>query len=619
MPPETTGPTVRYPFSELLSYRQFSPDDNLVYLPEGAGLAVGFGLALSPKGQSDAEAGAWQEDLFKACPPEGLIQFVELSDRPLAGFLEAWTHARWDQNPHPLLRELAYQRREFLYATSNERSMLPPTVDALYPRLSKTYCLVRLPYSGDGTSESERQAGCDAAVAVRHALVRTLQRGGIETAPLGASEYLFLEQQAEYLAAVEVSTLGSSRHWTGTPAGSGGPLLVSPQGQLACFDVLQTSTNYSFVLIGSSGSGKTHFLHEMTCDFLSKAGLVRLIDQGRSYQRFCGLMGGEYVALSNDNPLSLNPFSHLRNQQDLEEMRGLLNDLFYQLAFPQTTEEDLDHWRYAAIGHAITASWQDKRSDTELRDIYYWLDQHDDPRVREVAGQLEPYATGRYAPWFRGPRQLPLGNPLVVFDLVALQPDSPWKAAVATLVMYHATEEMYRADRSLPKMLALDETWALVGCLRSGKFVQSALRRLRMYRGCAGLLLQSFDEVGQFAVAKAFMENSAWQFVFQQPPSVLERAKANKLIGGDAATMELLKAVRSGPGFSEIYVRGEEGSGVYRFIPDRHSYYAFSTRQPDIACFNDLVGQGLTDFEALDLMARKDYETMWGSVEPGRV
>jgi len=39
-----------------------------------------------------------------------------------------------------------------------------------------------------------------------------------------------------------------------------------------------------------------------------------------------------------------------------------------------------------------------------------------------------------------------------------------------------------------------------------------------------------------------------------------------------------MRTVRSGKGYSEVFVRGEDGAGLYRFVMDRHSYYTFTTK-----------------------------------------
>jgi conjugal transfer ATP-binding protein TraC len=400
--------------------------------------------------------------------------------------------------------------------------------------------------------------------------------------------------------------------WRGTSPKQAGPLLVSRRGQLACFDLLQTTINYNFIIVAASGSGKSFLANEIVSDFLSKGGMARLIDVGRSYHRFCTVMGGENVVFSTENPVSLNPFSDIKSKEDLAEMMAMLKDLLRQMAFPLTPEEETPAWQYAALEEAIQGAWEGKQDRTELADVYNWLNDHGDPRAADLAFQLKSYAFGRYAPWFSGPRTVSFNNPLVVIELEELKSDPQLQAVVMTLVIHQVTKEMYLSDRKIPKLLAIDEAWDLLSGLRTGKFIETAFRRARKYNGIAGIITQSFEDFEKSAAAKAAIENAAWQFILYQRAESLDFAVRNKRLVSDEGTVNLIRSVRSGLGFSEIYVRGENGSGLYRFVTDKHSYYTFTTNPKDINRLNALVETGMSISEAIDKLAMADYSKMWG-------
>lgn len=401
--------------------------------------------------------------------------------------------------------------------------------------------------------------------------------------------------------------------WRGTSPRNAGPLFVSRRGQLACFDLLQTTINYNFVIVAASGSGKSFLANEIVSDFLSKGGMARLIDVGRSYHRFCTVMGGENVVFSTDNPVSLNPFSDIKTKEDLAEMMAMLKDLLRQMAFPLTPEEETPAWQYAAIEEAIQGAWEVKQDRCELADVYDWLINHGDTRAADLAFQLKAYSHGRYAPWFSGPRTVSFNNPLVVIELEELKADPQLQAVVMTLVIHQVTKEMYLSDRKIPKLLAIDEAWDLLSGLRTGKFIETAFRRARKYNGIAGIITQSFEDFEKSAAAKAAIENAAWQFILYQRAESLDFAVRNKRIVSDEGTINLIRSVRSGQGFSEVYVRGENGSGLYRFVTDKHSYYTFTTNPKDINRINGLLSSGSTMAQAIDTLAMGDYSKMWGS------
>ena len=402
--------------------------------------------------------------------------------------------------------------------------------------------------------------------------------------------------------------------WRGTGAQNGGPLFVSRKGQLATFDLLKTQINYNFVVIAASGSGKSFLTNEIVCDFLSKGGIARIIDVGRSYHRFCTRVGGQNIVFSPDSPVSLNPFSGIYTQEDLNEMMPMLKDLLRLMAYPLTAEADTPAFQYQILEKAIQEAWLKRKDNAELIDVYEWLLGYDDPqlRTRDLAVQLEPYAAGRYKRWFSGPRTVSFDNPMVVIELEELKQDTNLQAVVLQLMIHQVTKEMYLSDRKIPKLLAIDEAWDLLGNVKTGKFIETSFRRARKYNGIAGVITQSFEDFEKSEAARAAIENAAWQFVLYQRPESLEFAVTNKRIVGGQSTVDLLRTVRSGKGYSEVFVRGEAGAGLYRFISDRHTYYTFTTNPADINKIDDLVASGKTLPEAIDYLAQADYRRMWG-------
>jgi conjugal transfer ATP-binding protein TraC len=402
--------------------------------------------------------------------------------------------------------------------------------------------------------------------------------------------------------------------WRGTGERHGGLLLASRAGQVATFDLLQTSINYNFVIVAASGSGKSFLANEIVCDFLSKGGIARLIDVGRSYARFCDVMGGENIVFSAENPMSLNPFSDIKSEEDLNEMMPMLKDLLRLMAYPLTSEEDTPSYQYQLIEKAISEAWTIHRTDCELSHVAKWLEEYKGDgtaRGSDLALQLEPFSKGRYRRWFSGPRTVTFSKPLVVIELEELKQDASLQAVVLQLVMYQVTKEMYLSDRRIPKLLAIDEAWDLMGGLKTGRFIETAFRRMRKYNGIAGVITQSFEDFEKSPAARAAIENAAWKFILYQQPESVEFAVANKRISADETTVALIKSVKSGAGYSEVYVRGEQGSGLYRFITDKHSYYTFTTKPQDINKISDLVDGGKSMEDAIDTLALAAYAEMW--------
>ena len=388
--------------------------------------------------------------------------------------------------------------------------------------------------------------------------------------------------------------------WQGTGPEFGGPLLLSRKGRLASIDLLKTGTNYNFVIVAQSGSGKSFLANELVCDFLSKNGIARVIDVGRSYTRFCEIMGGQNIVFERDRPMSVNPFSGISSEEDLNELMPMLQDLVRLMAYPLTPEDQTPAFEYKLISKAIRESWLEKREVTELSDVAHWLEQ---------------FTTGQYRRWFSGARTVSFDNPFVVVELEELKGDPILQAVVLQLVMYQITTEMYLSDRAIPKMLLIDEAWDLMGGIKTGRFIESAFRRARKYGGIVGVATQSFEDFEKSDAARAAISNAAWQLVLGQRPESLQHAVDKKLLMGSENLIDLVRTVHTSKDkdYSELFVRSESGMGLYKFIVDRWSYYTFTTNAKDVTRIDALVRDGKTLLEAIDILASADHEAMYGS------
>lgn len=399
--------------------------------------------------------------------------------------------------------------------------------------------------------------------------------------------------------------------WAGTGPSRGGPLLVSRRGQLASLDLLKTTTNFNFVTVATSGAGKSVFTNEIASDFLARGGLVRIIDVGRSYMRYCERNDGINMVFDPANPQSMNPLWGIENEEQLNELMPLMQDLLRQMAYP--LRADAPDWEYSLIPKAVENAWRAHGPQTEMRHVYEWLKAHPDPRAKDLADQLATYAIGRLSRWFNGPRTMSFEGPLVVLELEELNSDKELRSVVLALAIQAITRELYLADRGIPKLLVIDEAWDLLGGVSTGKFIETAFRRIRKYNGIAGIITQSFSDFERTPAAKAALENAAWQFLLFQKPESITAAIRNEWIPEGGYEEKLLRSVRPGDGFSEVLVRGEAGIGLYRLVLDRHSYYTFTTTATEITAINNLVKAGNTMAQAIDVLAHRDYAAQYGT------
>lgn len=418
--------------------------------------------------------------------------------------------------------------------------------------------------------------------------------------------------------------------WQGTPPHEGGLPLLSRQNQLsfAWVQNMEVATNYNFVIVAASGSGKSFLAQDIIGDFLAKNGYVFVIDAGRSYFEMCEDQGGVNLVFRPDDPVDLNPFDSIESENDLKENMELLLGVIRYMAFPHS--ENVGDFEYAQMEKAIDAAWRETKSETRVSDVERILMQSEDARVRDIAEQMRPFVHGRHASWFNGEgRKIDFyGAKFVVTEMDDLKSQGSLRDVVLTLMMNRIAHAMYLADAKngggpkAPKLMLIDEAWDLLANNRAGDFIERAYRTYRKYRGSAGVITQSFKDFDKSPAATAAYENASWLFMLRQKPESLEAAFNTGKLMGDDYTKQLLRSVHTVPGvYSEIFVRCDEGQGVYRFIADPYAYWLYTTAPSDkevrVAKMKKYMDQGVPRLEALSKavaeLAAESFKKRWGT------
>ena len=104
--------------------------------------------------------------------------------------------------------------------------------------------------------------------------------------------------------------------------GVGRPIvpLWGRRGQAMGIDLFgNTAGNYNGVVCGTSGSGKSVLLNSFALSYLGVGGRVWIIDIGRSFEKLCYSVGGQYIEFKPEADIRLNPFSMVEEiDEDIE-------------------------------------------------------------------------------------------------------------------------------------------------------------------------------------------------------------------------------------------------------------------------------------------------------------
>jgi conjugal transfer ATP-binding protein TraC len=394
--------------------------------------------------------------------------------------------------------------------------------------------------------------------------------------------------------------------------------LFGRRGQAMSIDVFSNpSGNYNGICVGASGSGKSFLLNEITQRVLATGGKVWIIDVGRSYEKLCKMISGQYIEFTPDSKINLNPFSMITN---LDEDMQLLKPMIGQMIAPT---EALGDYELAQVEINIRQLWEEHGANTSLTMLAERLKkacyqggsreafgveeevkaENCDPRIRDLGVQLFPYTTeGAYGRFFDGPANINFESDFVVLELEELKSMKDLQSVVMLLIMYKIMQEMYQGDRKQRKMVVIDEAWDLMSGGQSGKFIEAGYRRCRKYNGSFITGTQSVADYWSSDTSKAAFDNADWMFLLRQKAESLEQLSQSGRLVMDDGTKSMLKSITTRHGaYSEVFVRcADMTPTIGRLFVDPFSQLVGSSKADDFEAVREYVASGKTTAQAVE-------------------
>ena len=402
--------------------------------------------------------------------------------------------------------------------------------------------------------------------------------------------------------------------WKGS--GTKGALALSGRrGQIMLFDLFDSQTNYNAVVAAESGAGKSFFANDVIVSYLQQGAKVRVIDQGRSYEKLNDSIDGEYIEFDETRVVSLNPFTHVK---DIDEEMDLLAVIIAKMASPSRGFSD---WEMSQTVMILKDLWNDYGAKTTVTDVAEKFtsageENNQDRRLLDIGQQLYQFTRhGTYGKYFDGPNTLDYNNNLVVLELDNLRSKPHLQQVVMLQLIAQLQTECYLGDRSVPKVIIIDEAWELFEDPMVAKFLEGAYRRFRKYNSACVVVTQSLDDLYNSVSGAAIAKNSANVIVLRQNGEAIEGLqKSDRFKIGDYG-YTMLRSLHTERGqYSDLLLRQGESWGVARFVVDRYTQLLYSTAADEVMSIKALRDQGLSTKEAIEHVIRAER----GEAQPVR-
>jgi conjugal transfer ATP-binding protein TraC len=390
--------------------------------------------------------------------------------------------------------------------------------------------------------------------------------------------------------------------WKGTQK----PTLLLPgrRGQIALWNPFDNPDgNYNIAVAATSGSGKSALTQEYIVALLGSGGRVWVIDVGRSYEKTCRLLGGEFLEFKSDAPISLNLFTFIDQMDD--ESLEILKPLLAAMARPQSSVTDEE---MTFLEKAVKAAWDQKGQTASITTVAEWLSQQSSPICTTLSHLLYPYTkTGMYGKYFEGPCTLDIHNHFIVLELEELKQKKDLQKIVLLVLMYQISKRMYLGSRTQVKSCVIDEAWDLLGSDQEGaaKFIETGYRRARRYNANFVTITQGINDYFKNATSLAAFDNSAFHLILAQNREAIAQLRASKRFPMDDTTEKLFQSVRRGEDYSECVIKSPQGLSVHRIIFDPYSRILYSSKGEEFEAVKKYQAQGLSLQAAIEQVAQR--------------
>lgn len=387
--------------------------------------------------------------------------------------------------------------------------------------------------------------------------------------------------------------------WKGVPTPCF--LLSGRKGQLLSWSPFDSNTNYNTIVVGTSGSGKSMAMQELTLSFLGMGARVVVFDLGRSFEKTCRLSKEQYIRFDVNSNMCINPFSFVE-EIDSDEQREQLESIVITMEQMAERREGLDDIQSSFLQKAIYATFKEKGRKTTVTDVANTLLSQIDTRAQDVGMLLFNYTEkGSYGKWFNGTANINLKDQLVVIELEDLKEKPALQNVVLQSFLANLTQHLYLGNRKQKTIFIVDEAAQLLENSHFSKAAQDMARRVRKYEACLVTGTQSFADFYANEYSTKILDNAAWVLMLNQEPTSIEQLGKTGKMSMTPYKENMMKSVKTVSGsYSEIMVSSSSGYTVGRLVLDPFSLMLFSTRAEDFSLIEELISEGLSVEDAVE-------------------
>ncbi|RYE12018.1 MAG: hypothetical protein EOP34_11590 [Rickettsiales bacterium] len=215
-------------------------------------------------------------------------------------------------------------------------------------------------------------------------------------------------------------------------------------------------------------------MQELASIVLGLGGRVYVLDIGRSFERQCKFLGGQFIEFSIGSQVCINPFSSIddHNIENSSDSLSLLKPIISLMVAPKAGTTDYED---SIIERSLVDVWTKFGRKSTIDDLAKILQSDKDQVAQRLGEMLFPYTKrGAYGKFFNGESNINIDDNFIVAELENLKGKSDLQAVVFQIFILIITNKILLGDRKTPSAIEFDEAWQAL----SGKQASQLFSRI---------------------------------------------------------------------------------------------------------------------------------------------
>jgi type-IV secretion system protein TraC len=380
-------------------------------------------------------------------------------------------------------------------------------------------------------------------------------------------------------------------------------------GGLAAYDAYSPVLgNYSSLVTGSSGAGKSFLYNAVLIQQLARPTRTFIIDVGRSYKKLTEALGGQYLEVDLSDQYRLNPFdipdpSQEPSNQKIKSLLAVIESMV-----GEDEKAKLPKLTRALLEKSLIELYKAKRESggiPTLSDLAKRLASSEEESLRTISKMLYLWTGDRpYGRLLDGQGGLRADAEICTFDLQGLS-SYPDLQGVMILILTDFILGRIANEKERKARIIIDEAWELLKSEAAASFMELSVRTLRKMGAGSGItfITQGVEEIVASPIGAAILNNTATKFVMLQRGDTEILRETLKLNPRELALIQSLGQKKGE--YSEGFMIEGEHRQVVRIYPTPLEYWLATSDAQDNLYLERLREQGLPLLEAIERAARE--------------